>query len=70
MTATYRVLSVEAQGTVERDLGAVVHRAGAGWAVFEIDTRGLSGEVGDLMVDVAGGAGPESSPYCFDADTR
>ena len=72
VTATFRVLAIEASDPMhlrERDLGSITHRNGGGWLGFEINTREISGEVGDLLIDVTSVGGPDY-PYCFDADSK
>lgn len=70
VTASFYVRAIQASGALEeREIGSAIHRDGTGWGAFEIDTRPISGETGDLIVRISSPANGEY-PYCFDADTR
>jgi hypothetical protein len=75
VTLAFRVPEVRADGAAdgrgthsERIIGKVVHIDGDGWKPFELDTRDLDGQKGELVAEVtSSGAGRQ---YCFEADTR
>jgi hypothetical protein len=48
------------------ELGTAIHRAGAGWNLFELPTAELAGKKGDLVAEVSG----STRRFCFEADTR
>jgi hypothetical protein len=60
VTLSFRVESVT--------LGSVVHRDGDGWKPFEFATSGLSGQKGDLVVDISSSG--DRRLYCFEAVTE
>jgi hypothetical protein len=53
----------------ESTLGSVEHRDGEGWKPFELDTSALSGQAGELRVEINSASG-DRRQYCFEADTR
>jgi hypothetical protein len=62
--------SPEAAGQIDsKVLAQFVHRDGAGWSGFELDTSDLAGKTVDLVAEITSPNGSRRM-YCFEADTR
>ena len=53
----------------DRALGKFTHQDGQGWSSFEMNTTDLSGQRGDVIVDVST-SNAARRHYCFQAETR
>jgi hypothetical protein len=53
----------------DRTIGRVLTGAVDGWKSFELDTRDLEGQTGEITAEVSAPS-PQNRLYCFEADTR